>query len=129
VNDKSSNKTISNVDLTGWNNSLFMLNGTLIVGGHNFIYAVDVSKYEILGKHELKGNVWSVCKLSEFSVLSGDNYGNIIQWKISSNNVELVSEMKNVHDKLITSVVNLGENKIASCDGERIKIYLLSDFN
>ena len=129
VNDKSSNKIVSNVDLTGWNNSLFMLNGTLIVGGHNFIYAVDVSKYEILGKHELKGNVWSVCKLTEFSVLSGDNYGNIIQWKISSNNVELVSEMKNVHDKLITSVVNLGENKIASCDGERIKIYLLSDFN
>ena len=128
VNDKSSSKTISNIDLTGWNNSLLKFNDNiLIVGGHNYIYVIDTSKYELVTKHELKGNIWTMCKLSEFSVLSGDNYGNLIQWKISSNKIKLYSKMENVHDKIITSVVNLGENKIASCDGERIKI--LNDLN
>ena len=129
INDKSSSKTISNIDLTGWNNSLLKFNDNiLIVGGHNYIYVIDTSKYELVTKHELKGNIWTMCKLSEFSVLSGDNYGNLIQWKISSNKIKLYSKMENVHDKIITSVVNLGENKIASCDGDRIKIYNLNEF-
>ena len=128
MNDKSSSKTISNIDLTGWNNSLLMLNDrTLIVGGHNFIYVIDTLKYELVNKHEIKGNIWSLCKLSEFSVLSGDNYGNLVQWKISSNKIKLYSKMDGIHDKIITSVINLGDNKIASCDGERIKI--LNDLN
>jgi hypothetical protein len=128
MNDQSSSKTISNIDLTGWNNSLLMLNDrTLIVGGHNFIYVIDTLKYELVNKHEIKGNIWSLCKLSEFSVLSGDNYGNLVQWKISSNKIKLYSKMDGIHDKIITSVINLGDNKIASCDGERIKI--LNDLN
>ena len=129
INDESSSKTVSNIDLTGWNNSLLKFNDNiLIVGGHNYIYVIDTSKYELVTKHELKGNIWTMCKLSEFSVLSGDNYGNLIQWKISSNKIKLYSKMENVHDKIITSVVNLGENKIASCDGDRIKIYNLNEF-
>ena len=128
MNNESSSKTISNIDLTGWNNSLLMLNDrTLIVGGHNFIYVIDTLKYELVNKHEIKGNIWSLCKLSEFSVLSGDNYGNLVQWKISSNKIKLYSKMDGIHDKIITSVINLGDNKIASCDGERIKI--LNDLN
>ena len=51
--------------------------------------------------------------------LTGDNNGNLIQWKYENKNISLYSKKEKIHNKFIISLSKYDNNKIISCSNER----------
>ena len=57
-------------------------------------------------------------------ILTEDYNKIIIQWKIESDNLILISKKENAHDRGIADLLNLGNGNIASCSRDKtIKIW------
>ena len=62
--------------------------------------------------------------LDENIFLTGDNNGIIRQWKIEGDNLILISEKGNSHDRNIYSIIKIGNGHIPSCSEDKsIKIW------
>ena len=57
-------------------------------------------------------------------LLTGDNNKIIRQWRIEGDNLILISQKENIHDKYINVLINIGDGHIASGSSDyTIKIF------
>ena len=56
-------------------------------------------------------------------LLTGDNNKIIRQWRIEGDNLILISQKQNIHDKYINVLINMGDgHTVSSSDDYTIKI-------
>ena len=98
----------------------------LLIPGQDKISIINVNRYNLVRIIDANGSGWicGVCMLTENILLTGD-WNNIIkQWKIEGDNLILISQKEQVHDKDINYLINLGNGHIASCSRDnKIKIW------
>ena len=63
------------------------------------------------------------CMLNERMFLPQEYLGTIREWIIEGDNIKLIFEKENAHNKIIFTLVKLGKGNIASCSEESIKIW------
>ena len=104
-------------------NTLYKVNDRcLCVGGSRNITIIDIYNKSIIREIEIGGYTYTFCKLIDNILLSGYN-SNIIQWKITQNNLQLISQKENVHQSTIIEIIKFG-NSIVTCSLDKsIKIW------
>ena len=103
-------------------NRLCMINDRCLCAGTNRnITVIDIYNKSIIRKIEFEGGCsYTLCKLNDNILLSDGGRG-IIQWKITPNNLQLIS--KNVHQSSVVEIIKFG-NSIVTCSFDKsIKIW------
>ena len=98
----------------------------LLITGYDKISIINVNSYNIINIIKLKNSGWinAACLLNKDIILTGDEKGRIIQWKIENDNLKLISLKENAHDNSIFTLSKLGNGLILSGgDDESIKIW------
>ena len=103
-------------------------NKYLIVSLYLYLILIDIDEYKII--HEIKtcfGCVLTFCLWNDYKFFSGDEIGDIIEWKISKNKILKIKEYNN-GKKAVKSIIKINNNLIAagSYDGF-IKFYDISE--
>ena len=88
----------------------------LIITGNNQISIINVNKYNIVRIINVSdsSHINVSCILNENTILTGDYYGKIKQWRIEGDNLILISTKENAHNKGIHSLVKLNDGHILS---------------
>ena len=98
----------------------------LLITGENKISIVNVNTYNLMNIIEASGSgrIYSACLLNKDIILTGDEKGRIIQWKIENDNLKLISIKENAHDSWIYTLSKLDNGLIlsGSCD-KSVKIW------
>ena len=104
-------------------NLLCMMNERcLCVGGTNKITLIDVYQKSIIKEIEDQGVHFCLCKLNDNILLSGKE-NDITQWKISQNNLTLVSKKEKAHQGYIFQIIKFNNLVISCSDDKSIKIW------
>ena len=104
-------------------NKLYKVNDRcLCVGGDGIITIIDIYNKSIIREIKLGGYTYTFCKLNDNILLSGCD-SKIIQWKITQNNLSLISQKENVHQGSVIEIIKFG-NSIVTCSNDKsIKIW------
>ena len=95
----------------------------LCVGGTDKITIIDINKKNIIREIENKGcYYYSLYKLNDNILLVGNN-NNLEQWKISQNNLELISEKEKAHQSTIYEIIKFGGLIVTCSYDQSIKIW------
>ena len=88
----------------------------LLITGENKISIVNVNTYNLINIIEIidSGCIYSTCLLNKNIILTGDEKGRIIQWKIENDNLKLISKKENAHDDSIYTLSKLDNGLILS---------------
>ena len=99
-------------------------NKYLIVSFYLYLILIDIEEYKIM--HEIKtsfGCAITFCVWNDFIFFSGDEIGDIIEWKISKNRIIKVKEYNN-GKKTVKNIIKFNNNLIAACSNDGfIKFY------
>ena len=98
----------------------------LVVGEIGYLTIINVETYQNLKSINTGYLVFiSICyKLNDNILLTGDVIGGIKQWKIEDNNLEFESRKEKAHNKGITVIIKLQNNKLATSSIDKsIKIW------
>ena len=90
-------------------------NKYLIVSFYLFLILLDIEEYKIL--HEIRtsfGCVITFCLWKDYTFFSGDEIGDIIEWKINNNKIVKVKEYNN-GKKTVKSIIKFNNNTMAVC--------------
>ena len=92
----------------------------LIIGGENKISIIDVNQYKLVRIVEVKNSSWirGFCFWNDNIFLTSDNNRVIREWKIEGNNLILISQKENAHDRYIFALLKLGNWNIASASAD-----------
>ena len=120
--------TISNINKSNsWAEKLFMITEYfLFIGGNNKISLINVHKHNLIRVIDVQGssNIYDFCLLNEKIILTGDNNGIMNQFRIEGDNLIFVSKKEKTHNSYISSLLYLGNNKLASGSGDsKIRIW------
>ena len=95
----------------------------LCVGGTDKITIIDINKKTIIREIENKHcYYYSLYKLNDNILLAG-NDKNLEQWKISQNNLELISEKEKAHQSTIYEIIKFGGLIVTCSYDQSIKIW------
>ena len=98
----------------------------LLITGENKISIANLNSYNIINVIEVSGSgcIYSACLLNKDIILTGDEKGRLIQWKIENDNLILISKKENAHDDEIYTLTKLDNGLIlaGSCD-KSVKIW------
>ena len=88
----------------------------LLITGENKISIVNINTYNLINIIEVSGSgcIYSACILNDNIILTGDEKGRIIQWKIEDNNLILISKKENAHNDKIFTITKLDNGLILS---------------
>ena len=105
----------------------------LIVDFKDF-YVINISKYNLVKKiniiYSASSNIFSSYILNKNIILTGDDRGKIMQWKIKDDDMKLMSNEKDFHNDSITVLLKLGDGHIlVGAINGFIKIWLILLFN
>ena len=98
----------------------------LLIPGENIISIININTHNLLKTIDVPNSnkITSVCILNENILLTGDNNGEIKQWKIEGDNLILISIKENAHNNTIWSIISIGDGHIISgSEDELIKIW------
>ena len=98
----------------------------LLIPGQDKISIINVNRYNLVRIIDANGSglICGICMLNENILLTGDWNDIIKQWKIEGDNLILVSQKEQAHDKDINYLINLGNGHIASASRDnKIKIW------
>ena len=121
-------KELKNIKTNGFINSISLINDNLLgVGGHEFIYLIDIKNYQILINFETISYVYCLIKLNDDTFLTGEDCGKIRNWKLSKDIIILIDTKEKILDNYITSIIQPDDNTFifssSSSFNEGIKIY------
>ena len=105
-------------------NLLCMMNERcLCIGGENKISIIDVYNKTII--NEIKENGVNMClyKLNNTTLLSGNDNGEIVQWKIDGNNLYFLDKKEKAHKNCIRDIIRFNNSIISCSDDCLIKIW------
>ena len=128
LNKKKINKIINNISVAHyiWDSLLMISKDLLLITGDNIISIVNINSYELIKSIKLFGSerVFTACILNKNIILTGDENGRIIQWKIEKDNLKLIYIKENAHDNWIFTLSKLGNGLILSGSKDKsIKIW------
>jgi len=128
LNQRKIIKEINNIIKKNNNHEWFIMinKELLLIPGENKISIINVNKYNIVKIIDVKGSDWicGVCMLNENILFTGDYNEIIKEWKIEGDNIILISQKENVHNKDITYLIKIGNGHIASASKDKtIKIW------
>ena len=88
----------------------------LIIPGINKISIININTYNIIKIVDIpnSGSIIGVCTINDNILLTGDENGIIRQWKIEGDNLILISQKENAHNRDINTLINIGDGHIAS---------------
>ena len=121
--DKSTYKFIKTFTVDFWSNyGLSELNeNTLLVGGHDVIYLVDIKNCQINKITESLGYIYSFNVIENKLVLIGNEKGELLCYDLLSKSI--ISKNK-FHEESISCLIKTEDNKIISCSEDAtINIY------
>ena len=98
----------------------------LLIPGFNNISIININEYEIIRIINVpnSNSIISVCMLNDNILFTGDSNGIIREWKIEEDNLILISQKENAHNDEINTLINIGDEHIASGSDDRlIKIW------
>jgi len=98
----------------------------LVVSGKNQLYIINLNSYELIKTIDSPGSYYMVCNLllNENMLLTGDNNGRLIQWKIENDNLKRFSTKEKAHDGRINTLLKIGNGLILSgSDDKLVKIW------
>ena len=121
-------KELKNIKTNGFINSISLINENLLgVGGHEFIYLIDIKNYQILINYETISYVYSIIKLNDNSFLTGEDCGKIRNWKLTKDRILLIDTKEKILGNFITSIIQPDDNTLifnsSSSFNEGIEIY------
>ena len=121
-------KELKNIKTNGFINSISLINEYLLgVGGHEFIYLIDIKNYQILINFETISYVYCLIKLSNDTFLTGEDCGKIRNWKLSKDIIILIDTKEKILDNYVTSIIQPDDNTLifssTSSFNEGIEIY------
>ena len=96
----------------------------LLVCGSNNIFLVDYLAHQLINKIECEGII-GLYKLSNNFIFSGENNGDIKQWKCNGKNTKLYSYKKAAHNSYSMIIFRLNNIFISGDDIGYIKIWEL----
>ncbi len=124
-NEKKNKSVIHNISFSGW--SLCMItNDLLLIPGLNIISIINVNEYKIIRQIDIPNSGWinGVSILNSNMLLTGDDNGTLIQWRIEENNINLISKKEKAHDWSIYVILSLEDGHIATGSSDNtIKIW------
>jgi len=115
---------INNIILPSYDfNCMIMIKKDLLVAsGKNQLYIININSYELIKTIDSPGSGYMVCNLllNENILLTGDNNGRLIQWKIENDNLERFSIKEKAHDSRINTLLKIGNGLILSGSDDKI---------
>ena len=88
-------------------------NKYLVVSLYLILLLIDINEYKVIHKISTSfGCVVTFCYLNNYTFLSGDEIGDIIEWKIANNKIIKVKEYNN-GKKTVKSIIKFNKNLIA----------------
>ena len=99
-------------------------NKYLVVSFYLYLILIDIEKYKVISKISTSfGCVNTFCVWNNFTFFSGDDIGDIIEWKINNNKIVKVKEYNN-GKKPVKNIIKFNNNLIAACSNDGfIKFY------
>ena len=94
----------------------------LCVGGKNKITLVDVYQKNIIIEVEDIGIHNCLLKLNDNFLLTGTEH-DITQWKISQNNISLISKKEKAHQSRIRNIIKFNNFIVSASDDHSIKVW------
>ena len=98
----------------------------LLIPGKNKISIININDYEIIRIIDVPNSdsIIGVCMLNDNILFTGDSNGIIREWKIEEDNLILISQKENAHNRAINTLINIGDGHIASGANDKlIKIW------
>jgi WD40 repeat protein len=124
LNKKERIKKLNNIICFYWNNILCKINEDfLLVGGIGSIYLINLNNYDINKFDCEENNILCLCKINEKYFFSGDNRGNLKQWKFNGKTIKIINNKENSHNKDINEIILNDENIITCSSDNKIKIW------
>ena len=90
-------------------------NKYLVVSLYLYLLLIDINELKVI--HEIKtcfGAVLTFCLWNDYTFFSGDEIGDIIEWKITKNKISKIKEYNN-GKKAAKSIIKINNNLIAAC--------------
>ena len=98
----------------------------IVVSGHNQLYIININSYELIRTIDSSGSGYMTCNLllNENILLTGDNNGRLIQWKIENDNLQRFSMKEKAHDGRVNTLLKIGNGLILTAsDDKLVKIW------
>ena len=88
----------------------------LLIGGFNVITIINVNNHKVIRTIDSPNSdeINSICLLNENILLTGDDNGNIIQWKINGDNLIRNSIKEHAIDGGVRLLMKLGNGHVMS---------------
>ena len=113
--------TLNNINVNSYINNYFLTINNLILNcGRNYIYLIDLNSFRLLQSIKNNVNNLTICKFDNNSFLIGNNKGEIIQYNLINNNIQLIEIKKNAHNDYINNIIKLNDYIFISCGNDGI---------
>ena len=107
-------------------NILCMMNERcLCVGGRNEITIIDVKNKNIINEIKEYGVHRCLCKFNDNILFTGNDNGDIKQWRFNGNNLTLVKKKENAHQNYICKIIAFNDFIISCSYDYSINIWLI----
>jgi hypothetical protein len=111
--------TINNIYVNSYINDYFLkFNNLILYCGKNFIYSIDLNTFKLLQSFNNQIYNLTICKFNNNSFLIGNNKGDIIQYNLINNKIELKEIKKNAHNDYINNIFKLNDFIFISCGND-----------
>ena len=126
--EKNVIKKINNINLRSYIFKCMIIieKDLLVLGGYNQLYIININSYKLIEPINSHGSGYITCSLllDENILLTGDNNGGLIQWKIENDNLRRISIKEKSHNCKINTLLKIENDFILSGgDDEIIKIW------
>ena len=126
INERKIKSSISNISKSDISPFIMISKELLFIPGENKISIININYYELIRGIKVPNSGWirSACILNENVIFTGDDESIIREWKIEGDNLILISKKENAHNDWILTLLNIGNEYIASGSADKlIKIW------
>ena len=107
--------SFNEIECSGWTYSLCLINKDyLCVGGNGIIYLIRLSTHNIIKSIITENKIICIFKIRDDSILTGDLYGKIRQWKFNSGDLITIKDEVSAHKEKIPCIVQMFDGVIVT---------------
>ena len=94
----------------------------LVLSGHNQLYIINIGSYELMRIIDSHGSSCMVSNhlLNENLLLTVDNNGRLIQWKLENDNLHRFSIKEKSHDDRVNTLLKTGNGLILTASDDKL---------
>ena len=121
--DLNERRIITIINNINYCKSLTMISKDLLmVTGKEEIILINVFSYKIIRTIKVPNSsqIYNACMLNESQLLTCDESGKILQWRIEKDNLILTSKKEIAHNYFIYTLIKIGDGHILSCGAEGV---------